>query len=152
MIYFDLCAIFWFLSCGGSIFGVAEGFSGGFSCWFSSRRKFFSSFHMLIVNMFRCVLNFFWKNILVVWKMVVSLHPLSTGKPSVDKVVEKQEWFETDEKIEIACVDPCTEVWGGHEDESKKVKEQFLQWRVWSWLRMNASGRLNTCKSRGNAR
>ena len=25
-----------------------------------------------------------------------------------------------------------------------------LQWRVWSWLRMNASGRLNTCKSRGN--
>ena len=24
-----------------------------------------------------------------------------------------------------------------------------LQWRVWSWLRMNASGRLNTCKSRG---
>ena len=26
----------------------------------------------------------------------------------------------------------------------------FLQWRVWSWLRMNASGRLNTCKSRGS--
>ena len=25
----------------------------------------------------------------------------------------------------------------------------FLQWRVWSWLRMNASYRLNTCKSRG---
>ena len=25
-----------------------------------------------------------------------------------------------------------------------------LQWRVWSWLRMNASGRLNTCKSRGS--
>ena len=28
----------------------------------------------------------------------------------------------------------------------------FLQWRVWSWLRMNASGRLNTCKSRGSIR
>ena len=28
-------------------------------------------------------------------------------------------------------------------------KIQFLQWRVWSWLRMNASYRLNTCKSRG---
>ena len=27
---------------------------------------------------------------------------------------------------------------------------KFIQWRVWSWLRMNASGRLNTCKSRGN--
>jgi len=24
-----------------------------------------------------------------------------------------------------------------------------LQWRVWSWLRMNASGRPNTCKSYG---
>ena len=28
----------------------------------------------------------------------------------------------------------------------------ILQWRVWSWLRMNASYRLNTCKSRGNKR
>ena len=26
----------------------------------------------------------------------------------------------------------------------------ILQWRVWSWLRMNTSYRLNTCKSRGN--
>ena len=26
----------------------------------------------------------------------------------------------------------------------------ILQWRVWSWLRMNAGYRLNTCKSRGN--
>ena len=29
-------------------------------------------------------------------------------------------------------------------------KRIFLQWRVWSWLRMNASYRLNTCKSRGS--
>jgi len=29
--------------------------------------------------------------------------------------------------------------------------KQHLQWRVWSWLRMNASGRLNTCKSWGSA-
>ena len=28
----------------------------------------------------------------------------------------------------------------------------IIQWRVWSWLRMNASGRLNTCKSRGSMR
>ena len=28
--------------------------------------------------------------------------------------------------------------------------KHILQWRVWSWLRMNASYRLNTCKSRGN--
>ena len=30
------------------------------------------------------------------------------------------------------------------------IHYNFLQWRVWSWLRMNASGRLNTCKSRGS--
>ena len=30
-----------------------------------------------------------------------------------------------------------------------KAKD-ILQWRVWSWLRMNASYRLNTCKSRGS--
>ena len=29
--------------------------------------------------------------------------------------------------------------------------KHHLQWRVWSWLRMNASGRLNTCKSRGSS-
>ena len=29
---------------------------------------------------------------------------------------------------------------------------KIIQWRVWSWLRMNASGRLNTCKSRGSMR
>ena len=26
---------------------------------------------------------------------------------------------------------------------------KIIRWRVWSWLRMNASGRPNTCKSRG---
>ena len=31
----------------------------------------------------------------------------------------------------------------------RKTKH-FLQWRVWSWLRINASGRPNTCKSRGS--
>ena len=30
-----------------------------------------------------------------------------------------------------------------------KGAERLLQWRVWSWLRMNASGRPNTCKSNG---
>ena len=30
------------------------------------------------------------------------------------------------------------------------VVSVILQWRVWSWLRMNASYRLNTCKSRGS--
>ena len=33
--------------------------------------------------------------------------------------------------------------------KSKRLNNSLLQWRVWSWLRMNASGRLNTCKSNG---
>ena len=32
------------------------------------------------------------------------------------------------------------------------INKEFIQRRVWSWLRINASGRPNTCKSRGNAR
>ena len=35
--------------------------------------------------------------------------------------------------------------------QAKRYKK-IIQWRVWSWLRMNASGRLNTCKSRGSMR
>ena len=32
----------------------------------------------------------------------------------------------------------------------ERLKIETLQWRVWSWLRMNASGRPNTCKSSGS--
>ena len=35
------------------------------------------------------------------------------------------------------------------EIRAEDLTKHFLQWRVWSWLRMNASGRPNTCKSRG---
>ena len=34
--------------------------------------------------------------------------------------------------------------------DRKLSQKIFLQWRVWSWLRMNASYRPNTCKSRGS--
>ena len=53
----------------------------------------------------------------------------------------------------------------GRKDKEKAILKCFKQirtfeitssgnklWRVWSWLRMNASGRLNTCKSNGNSR
>ena len=53
-------------------------------------------------------------------------------------------------KQEIACVRGRAR-WGS--DGTRRVKgieQKFLQWRVWSWLRMNASGRPNTCKSRGS--
>ena len=34
----------------------------------------------------------------------------------------------------------------------RKNKTLDIQWRVWSWLRMNASYRPNTCKSRGSGK
>ena len=34
--------------------------------------------------------------------------------------------------------------------KTENKQKSYLQWRVWSWLRMNASYRLNTCKSRGS--
>ena len=34
--------------------------------------------------------------------------------------------------------------------ERRILNDLYIQRRVWSWLRMNASGRLNTCKSSGN--
>ncbi len=38
----------------------------------------------------------------------------------------------------------------GYNDWAKEILfKVLLLWRVWSWLRMNASDRLNTCKSRG---
>ena len=37
------------------------------------------------------------------------------------------------------------------ECRSRTWRIRNIQRRVWSWLRMNASGRLNTCKSRGSA-
>ena len=41
-----------------------------------------------------------------------------------------------------------------NENHSGALKQEIysttiIQWRVWSWLRMNASGRPNTCKSDG---
>ena len=35
-------------------------------------------------------------------------------------------------------------------DSERRYKKTNQQRRVWSWLRMNASDRLNTCKSRGS--
>ena len=37
-----------------------------------------------------------------------------------------------------------------HPENRKTIFKDILQRRVWSWLRMNASYRLNTCKSRGS--
>jgi hypothetical protein len=63
--------------------------------------------------------------------MVVSLHPFSTGRDAWRErsTGGRRETFETDEKIEIACVlsienwklkIPAGEAGGGHEDESRR--------------------------------
>ena len=49
-----------------------------------------------------CQIDFFEKIILLEWKKVVLLHPLSPKKGVLKK--RKRQLFETDEKKEIACV------------------------------------------------
>ena len=53
---------------------------------------------------------------------------------------------------EIFRIDTVKEVWlwTTITDSGARIIKQFKQRRVWSWLRMNASDRLNTCKSRGS--
>ena len=64
-------------------------------------------------------------------KYLVGLKNDCTFAPAFEK--KKQELFETDEKKEIACVNPYIKVWGGHEDESKgktnNVSEEREQWK-----------------------
>ena len=52
----------------------------------------------------------------------------------------------------IFRIDTVKEVWlwTTITDSGARIIKQFKQRRVWSWLRMNASDRLNTCKSRGS--
>ena len=33
---------------------------------------------------------------------------------------------------------------------TREIRKILLNWRVWSWLRLNVGGRPNTCKSSGN--
>ena len=53
---------------------------------------------------------------------------------------------------EIFRIDTVKEVWlwTTITDSGARIIKQFKQRRVWSWLRMNASARLTTCKSRGS--
>ena len=52
----------------------------------------------------------------------------------------------------IFRIDTVKEVWlwTTITDSGARIIKQFKQRRVWSWLRMNVSDRLNTCKSRGS--
>ena len=88
---------------------------------------------------------------LPVRKKVVSLHPLSTKGA---RLLGEGERNLKQMRQEIACVTIRLPRGAGcmtRTSQEGKTNKQFLQWRVWSWLRMNASGRPNTCKSRGSA-
>jgi hypothetical protein len=74
----------------------------------------------------QCQINFFEKNILLEWKKVVLLHPLSPKKGVLKK--RKRQLFETDEKKEIACVTcPMIDRTGDTETSQKGKDKQFLQ-------------------------
>ena len=85
---------------------------------------------------------------------VVPLHSQNNGDEGSGKsseVVERsslKEWSKQSLKgkcrktLSILKIDPS-------QDRKQMKRDTNLQRRVWSWLRMNASGRPNTCKSDG---
>ena len=87
------------------------------------------------------------------------MHPLSIRK-AAETVSEWDDWKNEENKqvVQADWLDGQSEqVWRSTSKKTKidygparDIKRNFLQWRVWSWLRMNASYRLNTCKSRGS--
>ena len=66
--------------------------------------------------------------------------------PEVGSESTLKRWEERDSVCRLSYIDRMVDTKTSQRGKNK----QFLQWRVWSWLRMNASGRLNTCKSRGS--
>ena len=36
--------------------------------------------------------------------------------------------------------------------DREAIRKKLFNWRVWSWLRLNAGGMLNTCKLNGNGK
>ena len=71
------------------------------------------------------------------------LHSLSLPNECASRSSLK-DWHRRGEQQRRAHYNICCRLW------RYKLKKKFLQCRVWSWLRMNASYRLNTCKSRGS--
>ena len=114
--------------------------------------------------------NDFWiKIILQIWKMCLTLHSLLRNKAnehwhncnrrSSTRVrndslsIHKNLGVNTKSKRIFGDIVKAKQKQKVLSDYFWKKKRQYKkQRRVWSWLRMNASGRLNTCKSRGSVR
>ena len=75
-------------------------------------------------------------------------NPLQNKTCSYSNIKDSVLWSTWAAKVFHSCKRVISnntfEIW------AKDLTKHFIQWRVWSWLRMNASGRLNTCKSRGS--
>ena len=106
----------------------------------------------------RFLRKIFRKNIpksLEIWKNWFTFAPLSALKKRSGqnkKVLSKIriKFFEDIEQLSKFFLSRKREISNNtFEIRAKIYIQNFLQWRVWSWLRMNASGRPNTCKSRG---
>lgn len=89
-------------------------------------------------------------------KKWVSLHPqvrnnggwkVKNGERKEKKIVEIKSLKAYKNKVAKQNLEEKRFFWVLEKTSIVKIKE--LQWRVWSWLRMNASGRPNTCKPRG---
>ena len=100
-------------------------------------------------EIFKKIAKKFFQN-LVVRKICFTFAPLS--RPKHDKREIWKRFFDLlvifkRENVVFICQFPLME---NEVVRTLTIHYNFLQWRVWSWLRMNASGRLNTCKSRGS--
>ena len=90
-----------------------------------------------------------WKDYIrqkVVQEATAAMLPLGRSQPSM-KTENKVTWPGT---IRMRLSLSTEEAVSSGASRIEALRYRILQWRVWSWLRMNASYRLNTCKSRGS--
>ena len=120
------------------------------TCWII--REFIWNHFFLLDNHIRSILfkKKVWKMFVVI-KKVLFLQSQSRGSEGWKKRVEIFGKIKFIDMLEWCSKNSLNK----SIDKSDKVgtdkqEQNYLGWRVWSWLRMNASGRLNTCKSRGS--
>ena len=151
--------------------GSRSGLFSSFSLIYVNNREIFHDFWKIFLQRFVCLFKTpylcirFWEILLlsdiesVLWE--TERQKSSTGVAWVDLGDNTSEATVADWKIcwyffrggfdfnLILGWHPEKQTDSGIPSDSYIIKT-FLQWRVWSWLRMNASYRLNTCKSRGS--
>ena len=78
------------------------------------------------------------------WKVMTNIRKCeSIWKPNADEQIYLWVWENSNWTEKMQIFKPKTV------SQMKKLAGQLFNMRVWSWLRMNAGGVLNTCKSNG---